>query len=117
MGTKSLVLVALLVSASAFSGASIAAERTDQSLSVARAHSIRVSPPTFAGCLPSLEEGFAYIELRNPVARGWDRLQPPTVAEVDAPTIQDALPRLEEGASGFRRPRSAYQIRRPVRLA
>ncbi len=138
--------MALLVGAAACAGVSTAAEWTGQSRSVGRSHSvrlafpsiavranlhgtrhepafageptrIRVRPPTFSGGLSSLEEGFAYVDLKSPLARSVARLYPPVVTGVGVPTFQNALPKLEEGFTGLRRPMRAYQMRRSVRVA
>ncbi len=138
--------MALLVGASACSGVSTTAEWTGNSRSVGRSHSVRlalpsiavrsnshgtrhepafangptqipVRPPVFSGHLPSLEEGFAYVDLRHPVARSVGWLYPPVVTGVGAPTFEDALPSLEEGFTGLRSPMRAYPMRQPIRVA
>lgn len=138
--------MALLVGASACSGVSTSAEWTGQSRSVGRSHSVRlalpsiavrsnshgarhepafangatripVRPPVFSGPLPSLEESFAYVDLKRPVARSVGGLYPPVVTGVGAPTFEDALPSLEEGFTGVRSPVRAYPMRQPIRVA
>lgn len=137
MGTKSGLLVALLVSASAYSGVSKAAEWTGHQLSVGDSHSagqaipsiavrssvasgpmqIRVRPPAFSSPLPSLEEGFAYVDLRRPVALSVAGPRPPIVNGVDAPTFEETLPELEEGFTGLRTPVRAYPAWQSIRIA
>ena len=133
MGTKSGLLVALLVGATAGSGVSKAAEWTGQSRAGADRSSlhglryqlalaggtlrIKVRPPTFSGDLPSLEEGFAYVDLRRPVALSAAGPRPPIVNDVDAPTFEETLPDLEEGFTGLRRPVRAYPAWQSIRIA
>ena len=137
--------MALLVGASAGFGVSTTTEWTGRSRSLA-SHSVRlafpsvairsnshgsrrepafadgpnriwVRPPTFSGCLPSLEESFAYVDLRRPVALSVARLSPPVVTGVGAPTFEHALPKLEEGFLDLWRPVRAYQMRQRMRAA